>query len=309
MKRKNIFITGCFAVALVITLLTNTCDFLHAVTADELNPQEQLQLQRFSVTYRESGAEAAYEFIGSFNGGFSANVLQYIIDNGNENAKAVIRNHVEELKALGYTNVDYSAVTGSSNATTPTQTQPAEPAKTPELFTVEAYNPAKTMWTTQNVNCREGASTEYNKVGSLKEHEQVNVTGVASTGWYQITKEDGAVVYVSNKYLTEEAPTTQTIYQHDEKDGVVETITVTGENVEDVDRVVAEITATPEPTMEPTPEPAAEPTPVPTPEQTAEPVIEEAVESGINVWYVAGAVFALVVLVIAIVTVVRSRKS
>ncbi|MDD6071483.1 MAG: SH3 domain-containing protein [Clostridiales bacterium] len=303
MKRKSIFITGCFAVVLVITLLTNTCDFLHAVTADELNPKEQLQVQDIGWEIAHGGEESAYEYVvKNYGGSLSTNVIQLCIDHG------YWKNHVEELKALGYTNVDYSAVTGSSNATTPTQTQPAEPAKTPEPFTVEAYNPAKAMWTTQNVNCREGASTEYNKVGSLKEHEQVNVTGVASTGWYQITKEDGAVVYVSNKYLTEEAPTTQTIYQYDEKDGVVETITVTGENVEDVDRVVAEITATPEPTLEPTPEPTVEPTPVPTPEPTAEPVIEEAVESGINMWYVAGAAFALVVLVIAIVMVARKKK-
>ncbi|MDY2699868.1 MAG: SH3 domain-containing protein, partial [Lachnospiraceae bacterium] len=239
----------------------------------------------------------------SFNGSIPTEVIQIVVDAG------YLNNHVEELKTLGYTNVDYSAATGSSNATTHTQAQSTEPAKTPDPFTVETYNPAKTMWATQIVNCREGASTEYNKVGSLKEHEQVNVTGVAYTGWYQITKEDGAVVYVSNKYLTEEAPTTQTIYQYDEKDGVVETITVTGENVEDVDRVVAEITATPEPTMEPTPEPTAEPTPVPTPEPTAEPLIEETVESGINMWYVAGAVFALVVLVIAIVTVVKNTQN
>lgn len=301
MKKRNKVITTSLAFLLTMTFLVFKTGVYHAEV--EFDPKEQLDIQAISWEAANNGVEAAYEYVVNCGGTVSEKVVQFVIGRG------FWGNHVEDLKALGYTNVDYSAVTGSSNATTPTQTQPAEPAKTPEPFTVETYNPAKTMWATQNVNCREGASTEYSKVGSMKEHEQVNVTGVASTGWYQITKEDGAVVYVSNKYLTEEAPTTQTIYQYDEKDGVVETITVTGENVEDVDRVVAEITATPEPTMEPTPEPTAEPTPVPTPEPTAEPVIEEAVESGINMWYVAGAVFALVVLVIAIVTVVRSRKS
>lgn len=299
MKKRNKVITTSLVFLLIMTFLVFKTGVYHAEV--ELDAKEKLQRQAICYIAANEGESAAIQYIEENS--ISSNVIQNFINHG------CFSGYVEDLKALGYTNVDYSAVTGSSNATTPTQTQPAEPAKTPEPFTVEAYSPAKTMWTTQNVNCREGASTEYNKVGSLKEHEQINVTGVASTGWYQITKEDGAVVYVSNKYLTEEAPTTQTIYQHDEKDGVVETITVTGENVEDVDKVVAEITATPEPTMEPTPEPTAEPTPVPTPEPTAEPVIEEAVESGINMWYVAGAVFALVVLVIAIVTVVRSRKS
>ena len=297
MKKKNV-ILSCLMTALIVCL---TCGRFFAETT--INPKDELYLQGIGGSYARGGEDRCYAYIESFNGSIPAEVIQIVVDAG------YLNNHVQELKALGYTNVDYSAVTGSSNAATPTQTQPAEPAKTPEPFTVETYNPAKAMWTTQNVNCREGASTEYNKVGSLKEHEQVNVTGVASTGWYQITKEDGAVVYVSNKYLTEETPTTQTIYQYDEKDGVVETITVTGENVEDVDKVVAEITVTPEPTMEPTPEPIAEPTPVPTPEPSAEPVIEEAIESGINMWYVAGAVFALVVLAIAIVMVVKNTQN
>ena len=235
-------------------------------------------------------------------------MLQYIIDNGSDSAKSLIKRHVEDLKALGYTDVDYSAVTGKSNssASASTQEQPSEPAKTPTPFTVELYDPAKTMWAIQIVNCREGASTEYNKVGSLKEHEQVNVTGVASTGWYQITKEDGTVMYVSNKYLTEEDPTTQTVYKYDEEDGVVETITVTGEDVEDVDKVVEEITAAPEPTMEPTPEPTAEPTSVPTAEPTPEPVVEESVQT-INPFYIFGIVFAVVVLIAGIIMVKKKK--
>lgn len=305
MKKRNVFITGLFAVLLSITLLVANSGKYYAITKDELSPKELLDLQGFSVIGRENGDEAAYEYIVSLNGSFSPNVIQFIIDNGNDRAKTIIKKHIDDLKALGYTNIDYSAVTDSSNAATPTQAQSTEPAKTPEPFTVETYSPAKTMWSIQIVNCREGASTEYNKVGSLKEHEQVNVTGVASTGWYQITKEDGTVMYVSNKYLTEEDPTTQTVYKYDEEDGVVETITVTGEDVEAVDKVVEEITATPEPTLEPIPEPTAEPTPVPIPEPTAEPVIEEPAENGINMWYAAGAVF---VLAIAIVMVVKKKK-
>lgn len=306
MKKRNVVITGLFAVLLSITLLVVNSGKYYAITKDELSPKELLDLQGFSVIGRENGDEAAYEYIVSLNGSFSPNVIQFIIDNGNDRAKTIIKKHIDDLKALGYTNIDYSAVTGSSNAATPTQAQPTEPAKTPEPFTVETYNPAKTMWAIQIVNCRDGASTEYNKVGSLKEHEQVNVTGVASTGWYQITKEDGTVMYVSNKYLTEEDPTTQTVYKYDEEDGVVETITVTGEDVEAVDKVVEEITAAPEPTMEPTPEPTAEPTSVPTAEPTPEPVVEESVQT-INPFYIFGIVFAVVVLIAGIIMVKKKK--
>lgn len=298
MKKQNIISTTIFSVLLVISLLAVNSGVYHAET--ELNAKEKLQRQAICYIAANEGESAAIQYIA--DNSISSNVIQNFIDHG------CFSNYVEDLKAIGYTNVDYSAVTGSSNAATPTQTQPAEPAKTPEPFTVETYNPAKTMWATNEVNCREGASTDYSKVGGLKKHEQVTVTGVASTGWYQLTKEDGTVMYVSNKYLTEEDPTSQTVYQYNEEDGVVETITVTGENAEDVDKVVAEITATPEPTLEPTPEPTVEPTPVPTPEPSAEPVIEEPAENGISMWYVAGAAFALVVLIIGIVMVARKKK-
>lgn len=301
MKRREFVFTCYFALILVSTILAVKANIYKAYALDDLNPQEKLAAQAISCTSAYEGEEAAYQYIADHTGEVSSKVVQYFVDYG------AFANHVNDLKALGYTNVDYSAVAGSSKTTTPTQTQPAEPAKTPEPFTVEAYNPAKTMWATDEVNCREGASTDYSKVGGLKKHEQIKVTGVASTGWYQITKEDGAVMYVSNKYLTEEDPTSQTVYQYNEEDGVVETITVTGENAEDVDKVVAEITATPEPTLEPTPEPTAEPTPVPTPEPTAEPVIEEPVQT-INYWYIAGAVFALIVFIIGIVVVARKKK-
>lgn len=301
MKKRNVLLTTCFAVLLTMTLIVMNSGVFHAITKEELSPKEELQLQGFGWEYYNKGEAAAYEYIASYGGAFSSNVVQLIVDNGYNAA-----NHIDELKALGYTNVDYSAVTGSSNAATPTKAQPTEPAKTPEPFTVETYNPAKTMWATQIVNCREGASTEYNKVGSLKEHEQVNVTGVASTGWYQITKEDGTVMYVSNKYLTEEDPTAQTVYKYDEEDGVVETITVTGEDVEAVDKVVEEITATPEPTIEPTPEPTAEPTPVPTAEPTPKPVAEESVQT-INPFYIFGIVFAVAVLIAGIIMVRRKK--
>lgn len=301
MKKRNVLLTTCFAALLTMTLIVMNSGVFHAITKEELSAKDELYLQGIGGSYARGGEDRCYAYIESFNGSIPTEVIQIVVDAG------YLNNHVEELKTLGYTNVDYSAATGSSNAATPTQTQPVEPAKTPEPFTVETYNPAKTMWAIQIVNCREGASTEYNKVGSLKEHEQVNVTGVASTGWYQITKEDGNVMYVSNKYLTEEDPTTQTVYKYDEEDGVVETITVTGEDVEAVDKVVEEITATPEPTIESTPEHTAEPTPVSTPEPTAEPVIEESAENGINMWYAAGAVFVLFVLAIAIVMIVKKK--
>ena len=57
---------------------------------------------------------------------------------------------------------------------------------------------------------RENGSTDYKKVGSLKAGEQVTVTGIDSTGWYEIKKADGTVGHVSDKYLTEVDPSVST---------------------------------------------------------------------------------------------------
>lgn len=305
MKKKNFLLT-CLTVFLLFAFVSLNSSVCYAVTLDDLSPKEKLQLQGFSVIGRENGDEAAYEYIVSLNGDFSPNVLQYIIDNGNDRARAIINKHVDDLKALGYTNVDYSAVTGSSNAAIPAQTQPAEPAKTPEPFTVETYNPAKTMWATQIVNCREGASTEYNKVGSLTEDEEVSVTGIASTGWYQITREDGTIVYVSEKYLTEKEPAkeemvTETVSEATEESQIIEEEAIQEPTLEPT----PEQTATPEPTIEPTMEPTQELTAVPVMESTVE---DTTIKRDSSTPYIVAGIVGILVLVGTAIIVKKKKK-
>lgn len=301
MKKRNVLLTTCFAVLLTMTLIVMNSGVFHAITKEELSAKDELYLQGIGGSYARGGEDRCYAYIESFNGSIPTEVIQIVVDAG------YLNNHVEELKTLGYTNVDYSAATGSSNAATPTQTQPVEPAKTPEPFTVETYSPAKTMWATQIVNCREGASTEYNKVDSLKEHEQVNVTGVASTGWYQITREDGTIVYVSEKYLTEKEPTKEEI--------VTEMVSEAAEESQ-----IKEEEAIPEPTLEPTPEQTATPEPTiePTMEPTQEPAAESVVEPTVNdttvkrnfstLYIVVGLVVAIVIGIGAVIIVKKKRK-
>lgn len=74
-------------------------------------------------------------------------------------------------------------------------------------YTVDETD-ATTMYAKKSVNVRAGASTDYEKIGSLSWAEEVTVTGVASTGWYQISY-NGVVGYVSNNYLVETKPEKQ----------------------------------------------------------------------------------------------------
>lgn len=101
--------------------------------------------------------------------------------------------------------VDTEATTeATTEAVTEETTEASEDtASSLPSFTVESQS--LTMYAKSTVNVRSGASVDYDRIGHLDEGEEVTVTGVASTGWYQISFKDG-VGYVSNNYLTSEKP-------------------------------------------------------------------------------------------------------
>ena len=78
--------------------------------------------------------------------------------------------------------------------------EPSEtPSETPE-YTVTDME--KTLYVQKSVTVREGPSTDYAKLGSLKQNDEVKVTGVASTGWYRFDY-NGKTGFCSDKYLGE----------------------------------------------------------------------------------------------------------
>lgn len=77
------------------------------------------------------------------------------------------------------------------------ENKPEEPK-----FTVEEFYAV--LFVKKAVNVRIGPSTDYEKVGTLAKGEQIQVTGIADTGWYRITYND-SVAYVSSNYLMDEA--------------------------------------------------------------------------------------------------------
>lgn len=86
----------------------------------------------------------------------------------------------------------------------PVTEQPKEEPKEEFTFTVEDIED-KTMYSKISLNVRSGPSVDFDRVEVLNEGEAVTVTGIASTGWYQVLI-DGEVGYASGKYLTDEAP-------------------------------------------------------------------------------------------------------
>lgn len=258
MKKKYTLFT------LIITVLLSVGIFSAKEGTEVVEDWNPAQMDGINYSYYHGGEDAAYETIVEYMNYAvqkpTSNLIQFYINHGK------FPNHVEELKALGFTDVDYSPVLGGGSKLNTTQ----QVTQTPEPFTVEPYNPVKTMWATSEVNCRTGAGTSYQKVGSLKKHEEVKVTGVASNGWYEITKEDGTKIYVSNKYLSEENPSDRVVYDVNEETGKVTTYEFKDTDPEVIDEKVAELTATPEPTVAPT----EKPTPAPTVEPTIAPTVE-----------------------------------
>lgn len=77
----------------------------------------------------------------------------------------------------------------------PTDTEETETEKT-DITPLD-----KIMYASAEVNIRSGASTEYEKTGSLSINEEVQVTG-SITGWYEV-EINGTKGYVSVKYLSD----------------------------------------------------------------------------------------------------------
>lgn len=265
-----------YLILILLSFITAT-GLYNAVNREDFSTFEEMDVSAIVFYYNSEGEDAAYEYVVDVNSNaltpVSSRVIQYLVDHNK------FKNHYEDLKVLGYTDVVYP-----TNSNTTAQTQTTTTQATPEPFTVEPYNPTKTMWATSEVNCRAGAGTSYQKVGSLKKHEEVKVTGVASNGWYEITKEDGTKIYVSNKYLSEENPSDRVVYDVNEETGKVTTYEFKDTDPEVIDEKVAELTATPEPTVapteKPTPAPTAEPTIAPTAEPT--PYVAELTEEEIK---------------------------
>ena len=69
-------------------------------------------------------------------------------------------------------------------------------------FTVEEHNAV--LFVKKAVNVRKGPSTDYEKIGGLNKGDQIQITGIADTGWYQI-QYNGTTAYVASSYLMDEA--------------------------------------------------------------------------------------------------------
>ena len=90
----------------------------------------------------------------------------------------------------------------SEEASEAEEVSEAEEESVEPEFTVEEYNAV--LFVKKAVNVRKGPSTDYEKIGGLNKGDQIQITGIADTGWYQI-QYNGATAYVASSYLMDEA--------------------------------------------------------------------------------------------------------
>ena len=139
--------------------------------------------------------------------------------------KGYMLDYLDKFKADGLVPNDYVPAG---------QTTAPEPVKVePEAFTVVDCEPY-TAWTVQKCNIRKGASTQYEKAGSLEKDTEVTVTGVATTKWLRIKTADGIEAFISDTLITTESPISEETIEETIEEVTTEEITTVEETSEEV---------------------------------------------------------------------------
>ena len=171
---------------------------------DKLSADDQILMVSMISMVKEYGYDATAT--QHMNSGKWKNILETIVL-----PYGYMAEYEKSFKDRGMIDANYSRtnskIGGGTKATTQTaaDTQNTAATQTKTEFTVTEVD-IYTAWTTQDCNIRSGADVSYEKVGNLKKHEQVTVTGQASTGWFRITTSDGKEAYISDTLITTEDP-------------------------------------------------------------------------------------------------------
>lgn len=185
--------------------------------------QKVMQAESYSEALQWNDLDGEAE--AYISGAYSKETLMFLLNTGR------MLGYLDDFKAAGIVDQNYTSPYGGTNAANTTQA--TETKTNEEIITKKCEETA--MWAKSEVNIRENGSTGYRKIGSLNKGDQVTVTGIDSTGWYEIRKSDGTVGHVSDKYLTEEDPSVKATPTEEAEDVVTkrenEIISIDGRTV------------------------------------------------------------------------------
>ena len=84
------------------------------------------------------------------------------------------------------------------------------------VFTVSEYENPVSKFTSDTVNVRSGAGTDYDKVGKLSWGSTVQVTGETDNGWYEVAFKD-MTAFIKGDYIVDELPGTPYVFVGDSR--------------------------------------------------------------------------------------------
>jgi uncharacterized protein YraI len=84
------------------------------------------------------------------------------------------------------------------------------------VFTVTEYESPITMYTSDTVNVRSGAGTDYDKLGKLRWGSEAQVTGETDNGWYEVAYGD-TTAFIIGDYMVSELPGTPLVFVGDSR--------------------------------------------------------------------------------------------
>ena len=84
------------------------------------------------------------------------------------------------------------------------------------VYTVTEYEAPVTMYTSDTVNVRNGAGTDYDKIGKLKWGSETQVTGETDNGWYEVAFGD-TTAFIIGDYMVSELPGTPLVFVGDSR--------------------------------------------------------------------------------------------
>ena len=84
------------------------------------------------------------------------------------------------------------------------------------VFTVTEYENPVVMYTSDTVNVRAGAGTDYDKVGKLRWGSEALVTGETDNGWYEVSFDD-STAFIIGDYIVPELPGTPYVFVGDSR--------------------------------------------------------------------------------------------
>ena len=116
---------------------------------------------------------------------------------------------IEEASSIEETSTIEEATTIEEETTSieETTTIEEETSNIPAESTYTISESEMTMYTVKGCNIRQGASTEYDVIGTLSKGEAVKITGkVNEVNWYEISLSEDKKGYVSGSLLVSEKP-------------------------------------------------------------------------------------------------------